>query len=49
MDWFEKVNHLDVKKPNRYPKVAYEEAQNYDEVFHNKLAKKKEDKSPAKG
>lgn len=38
MDWFEKVNHLEVKRNNRYPYIAYEEALNYDQRFAEHLA-----------
>ena len=46
MDWFEKVNHLDVKRNNRYPQIAYEEALNYNERFAEHLRNKKQ--SPGK-
>ncbi len=36
------MNHLDVKKKNRYPKLSYEEALNFDLRFAEHLAQKKE-------
>lgn len=41
MNWFEKVNHLDVKRNNRYPQIAYEEALHFDKRFAEHLARKK--------
>jgi hypothetical protein len=41
MNWFEKVNHLDVKRNNRYPQIAYEEALHFDRRFAEHLARKK--------
>ena len=40
MSWFEKTN-IKIHKLNRYPKVNYEEALNFEQHFAEHLAEKK--------
>ena len=47
MTWFERTN-INLKKENKYPKVNYEEALNYDQRFAELMAQKKEKKAHLK-